>query len=163
MCFKQKDKWQLFLPTQEYLDVVKVLTSIAKLHTFIRGFDYTGEKGDVWQTPEEFLKNEHIDCEDFAIFAIDVLVRIIKLTEARFIVFSGYNHERNGKKLKGHAICAFPYWGKTAIFSNNTFHSGFNDYIEIGHKYYPDGLKRYEVRDYQGKILSKKNKLIGRF
>ena len=61
MCFK--NKWRKFTPTQEYLDVVNELTSIAKLHTFIKGFDYTGEKGDVWQTPEEFLKNEHLDCD----------------------------------------------------------------------------------------------------
>ena len=103
------------------------------------------------------------NCEDFARFAVDVLMRIIKLTEARFIIFSGYNKEKSDKKLKAHAICAFPYRGKTAIFSNDKFHSGFNDYIEIGHRYYPDGLKRYEVRDYQGKILEKKHKMIGTF
>ena len=162
MCFF-KNKWQKFSPTQEYLDVVKELTSIAKLHTFIKGFDYTGEKGDVWQTPEEFLKNEHLDCEDFSRFAVDVLVRIIKQDRARFIIFSGYNKEKNDKKLKAHAICAFPYQGKLAIFSNNKFHSGFNNYIEIGHKYYPDGLKYMEIRDWQGKILEKKSKIFGKF
>ena len=57
------NKWKPFEPTTKYLQVVKPLTSIAKLHNFIQQFQWTGEKGDIWQTPEEFLKNEHLDCD----------------------------------------------------------------------------------------------------
>ena len=155
MCFKQKDKWQKFTSTTEYLSIISGLTSITKLHTFIQKYKYIAEKGDYWKTPIEFLNDGGGDCEDFAKFVVDVLVRIQKLKEARFIAY--YTSKR------GHAICAFPYRGKLAIFSNNKFYSGFNDYIEIGHKYYPDGFKNYEVRDWQGKILEKKYKWIGKF
>lgn len=157
MCFI-KNKWQPFEPTKEYLDVVKVITSIKKLHEFLRKYTWVKEVKDYWKTPIEFLKSiKPNDCEDFARFAVDVLVRIIKIYKARFITYHGYNHEKSGKELKGHAICAFPYRGKLAIFSNNKFYSGFNNYIEIGHKYYPDGLKSMKVRNYLGKILEKKH------
>ena len=106
MCIS-KNKWTKFTPTQEYLDAVKGLTSIAKLHEFIQQFQYTGEKGDVWQTPEEFLKNEHLDCDDFMRFTIDVLVRIIGI-EARGVPHYGYNKAWGNEKF-GHAITVFPY------------------------------------------------------
>jgi len=163
MCFK--NKWQPFTPTQEYLDVVKELTSIKKLHEFLKQIKWQGEEGDYWMTPIEFLKNinNNIDCEDFVRFALDVLVRIIKVVEARWIIFAGYNKEKNGNKKKAHAITVFPYRGKLAIFNNNRFKSGFNDYIEIGHYIYPDGLKYQEIRNSEGKILSKRNQWIGKF
>jgi len=160
MCFKQKDKWQQFTPTQEYLDAVKDLTSIRKLHEFLKQYTWVSEVKDYWKTPYEFMLDSG-DCEDFARFAVDVLVRIIKV-EARFVIYNGYNKARwQGKK--GHAVCVFPYRGKLAMFSNSSFKSGFNDYIEIGHYIYPDGLKSMEIRDWQGKILKKKSKLIGTF
>ena len=162
MCFKQKDKWQKFEPTKEFLGIVKEFTSISKLHLFLQRYTWVKEKKDYWKTPEQFML-ESGDCEDFARFAVDVLVRIIKQDKARFICYSGYNHEKNSNELKGHAICAFPYRGKLAIFSNNKFHSGFNNYVEIGHKYYPDGLKSMEVRNSEGKILEKKRPLFGTF
>lgn len=151
MCFK--DKWQPFTPTKEFLEATKDLTSIKKLHEFLKTYTWIKEIKDYWKTPEEFLL-ESGDCEDFSIFALYVLVKI-GVEEARFIAY--YTTK------KGHAICAFPYRGKLAIFSNNKFYSGFNDYIEIGHKYYPDGFKSYEVRDWQGKILEKRHKWIGKF
>ncbi len=164
MCFKQKDKWQSFTATKEYLDIVKVITSIYKLHLFLKNYTWKKEKKDYWKTPIEFLKSiKPNDCEDFARFAVDVLVRIIKIVKARFIIYKGYNHEKHGDKLKGHAICAFPYRGKLAIFSNNKFYSGFEDFTAIGHKYYPDGLKSMEVRDWLGYVEEKKKPLFGTF
>jgi len=161
MCFKQKNKWQSFAPTQEYLDVVKDLTSIKKLHEFLKKYKWVSEVKDIWKTPYEFML-ESGDCEDFARFAVDVLVRIIKI-EARFVIYNGYNKARWGKKKKGHAVCVFPYRGKLAMFSNSSFKSGFVDYIDVGHDCYPDGLKYMEIRDWQGKILSKRNQWIGTF
>ncbi len=164
MCFKQKDKWQKFEPTQEYLDVVKLLTSIVKLWIYSKdNFVYIAEQKDKWKTPIEFMNDGGGDCEDWARWYVDILVRIIKQDKARFIIYSGYNHEKNGNELKGHAITAFPYYGKLAIFSNNKFYSGFSDYVEIGHKYYPDGLRSMEVRNSEGKILEKKRPLFGTF
>jgi len=102
------------------------------------------------------------NCEDFARFAVDVLVRIIKLSEARFVIYNGYNKARwQGKK--GHAVCVFPYRGKLAMFSNSSFKSGFDSYEDAGHYTFPDGLKYMEIRDWQGKILSKRNQWIGKF
>jgi len=160
MCFK--NKWQSFTPTQEYLDVVKPLTSVVKLHNFIQQFQYTGEKGDIWQTPEEFLKNEHLDCDDFMRFTVDVLKRVMGI-EARGMIHSGYDKKRWGKKKYCHAITVFPYRGKLAMFSNSSFKTGFADYIDAGHYTFPDGLKYMEIRDWQGKILKKRSKLIGTF
>ena len=158
-----KDKWTKFMPTNKYLSAIKDLISVSKLYQFIQQFQYTGEKGDIWQTPKEFLKNEHLDCEDFARFAVDVLVRIIGIEEARFVIHSGYNKERWGKRCMCHAICVFPYKGKLALFSNKEFKSGYKDYIETGYYTFPDGLKYMEIRDWQGKILSKRRKWFGTF
>jgi len=158
MCFK--NKWQPFTPTQEYLDVVKDLISIKKLHEFLKKYTWVSEVKDYWKTPYEFMLDSG-DCEDFARFAVDVLVRIIKV-EARFVIYHGYNKARwQGKK--GHAVCVFPYRGKLAMFSNNSFKSGFDSYIDAGHYTFPDGLKFMEIRDSEGKILSKRNQWIGKF
>ena len=152
MCFV-KNKWTKFAPSVKYLQVVKGLTSVTKLYQFIQQFQYTGEVGDVWQTPEEFLKNEHLDCDDFARFTVDVLVRIIGIKDARFIAYYA--------GLKGHAICAFPYRGKYSVFSNKQLLHNFANYIDIGHHFFPKGFKRMVVYDWQGKILEKKRKWIG--
>lgn len=157
------NKWKSFEPTKEYLLVVNGLTSVTKLYQFIQQFQYTGEKGDIWQTPEEFLKNEHLDCEDFARFAVDVLVRVIKIDGARFVIHSGYNKARWGNKMMCHAITVFPYSGKLALFSVNKFKTGYKDYIETGHYTFPDGLKYMECRDWTGKILNRKWKIFGNF
>lgn len=161
MCFK-RNKWQKFKPTKEFSVAVKNLTSVKKLHEFLKKYTWLKELKDYWKTPEEFLL-ESGDCEDFAIFALYVLVKIIKITKARVLIFSGYNEDKTGKELKGHAVVVFPWRGKLAILSNNKFHSGFNNHIEIGHKYYPDGLKYQEVRNHLGEILEKKRKWIGVF
>jgi len=160
-----KNKWKSFLPTAEYLSVVSGLTSVSKLHNFIKQFQWTGEKGDIWQTPEEFLKNEHLDCEDFMRFTCDVLVRIMGI-EARGVIHSGYDFKRWGKwiwDLKCHAICTFPWQGKFAMFSNNQLYTGLSSVEDAGKITFKDGLKYQEIRDWQGKILSKKFKLFGVF
>ncbi len=154
MCFA-KNKWTKFEPTDRYLKIVKDLTSVIKLYNFLQQFQYTGEVGDVWQTPEEFLKNLHLDCDDFARFTVDILVRIIGIKDARFIAYY--------TSSKGHAICAFPYRGKYSVFSNKQLLHGFTDYIDIGHKFFPKGFRSMVVRDWQGKILEKKRKWIGEF
>jgi len=157
-----KNKWIKFTPTDKYLQVVKDLTSVAKLHNFIMQFQYTGEKGDVWQTPEEFLKNKHLDCDDFMRFTVDVLVRIIKI-DAKGVISSGYDKTRWGNKKLCHAITVFPYRGKLALFSNMEFKTGYNSYEDACKYTFPDGLKYMEIRDWQGKVLSRKFKIFGTF
>ncbi len=151
MCFK--NKWTKFTPTTQYLSVVNGLTSVTKLYQFIQKFQYTGEKGDHWQDPEEFLRNEHLDCDDFARFTVDVLVRIIGIKDARFIAYYASS--------KGHAVCVFPYRNKYSVFSNKQLLHNFANYTDIGHYFFPKGFKRMVVYDWQGKILEKKRKWIG--
>ncbi|MCK4802518.1 hypothetical protein KAS33_02495 [bacterium] len=154
MCFI-RDKWTKFEPTKKYLETVKPLTSVTKLHNFIKIYSYIPEKGDHWKTPIEFLNDGGGDCDDFARFTVDVLVRITGIKDARFIAYYG--------GLKGHAICAFPYYGKYSVFSNKQLIHGFANYIEIGHRFFPKGFKRMVVRDWQGNIIKKTRKWIGKF
>lgn len=159
-----KNKWKSFEPTTEYLLVVSGLNTITRLHNYLKQFKWQGEKGDHWKTPIEFIenKNKNNDCEDFARFAVDVLVRIIKIDEARFVIHSGYNKSR-WKGTRCHAICVFPYQGKFGVFSNNQLYTGLSGYEGAGHITFPDGLRYQEIRDWQGKILSRRFKLFGIF
>ena len=166
MCFKrQEDKWQKFIVTKEYLDKVKHLTSIALLLKWTtEKYDYIKDAVDYWKTPIEFMSPEGgRDCEDWARWYLEVLVRIIKIVGARFVLFSGYNYARWGKKLTHHAMCIFPYKGKYAVLDVEQFQAGYKDYIEAGKRTFPDGITRVEERNYLGEILSVKRKWIGTF
>jgi len=160
MCFR--NKWTKFLPSKKYLDTVKDLTSVAKLHTFIQQFKRKEDIKDYWQTPEETLNRLTYDCDDVMRFTVDVLVRVIK-KEAVGMAHYGYNKALWGNEKMGHAITVFPYQGKLAIFSNKELKTGFDSYTDAGHYTFKDGLKSYIIRDYLGKILSKKSKLVGTF
>ena len=160
MCLKKK--WTEFTPTKKYLKAVEDLITVAKLYLFIQQFKWTGEKGDHWQDPEEFLKNEHLDCDDFVRFTVDVLKRVMKI-DAKGIISSGYDKARWGDEKHCHAITVFPYQGKFALFSNREFKTGFDSYIDACKDTFPDGVKSYEIRDVQGKIIFKRYKLIGTY
>lgn len=164
MCFV-KNKWTKFTPTQKYLSVVEGLTSVAKLHEFIQQFKRKEDKTDYWQTPEETLNLLTYDCDDTMRFTVDVLKRVIKIG-AKGVISSGYDKTRWGNKIwnvKCHAITVFPYKGKFALFSNRELKTGYDSYIDACKYTFPDGLKNMIVRDWQGKILSKKNQFIGTF
>jgi len=157
------NKWRQFEPTTDYLSAIKGFNTITKLHNYILKYKYVSDKKDYWQTPVETFIRGKGDCEDFARFTTDVLVRIQNRENVRFIVYEGY-YISNGKKLrKGHAVTVFPYHERYSIFSNNELLHQYNDYLAIGHKFYPDGLKYMEIRDWNGKVLSKKWKLFGTF
>ena len=86
-----------------------------------------------------------------------------KRKNVRFICYFGY-HLIDGKKVRtGHAVCVFPYNGKYSVFSNNSSLHQYNNYIDIGHEFYPDGLKRMEIRDWQGNVLETKRQIFGVF
>jgi len=156
-----KNKWTKFTPTKEYLDAVKGLTSVAKLYQFIQQFKRKEDITDYWQTPEETLNRMTYDCDDTMRFTVDVLKRVMRI-EAKGVIHYGYDKARF-KGKRGHAITVFPYRGKLAMFSNREFKTGYNSYIEACKYTFPNGLKSMIVRDWQGKVLSKKSKLFGTF
>jgi len=157
------NKWKDFEPTQEYLSIISGLTSIDKLYQYSQKFKYVAEKGDHWKTPIEFIDDGGGDCEDWARWYVDVLVRIVGIKEARFATYGGYDKKRWGNKIYWHAICVLPYQSELALFSNNLFKTGYKDFVETGHYTFPDGLKYMEIRDWQGKVLTRKFKLFGTF
>jgi len=162
MCFK-KDKWKDFEPTQKYLDTIKHIKTITELDYFLDRITPTSDDKDYWQTPEETLNRGKGDCEDFSRLALDILIRIIKIEEARFVIHSGYDKARWGDKKKCHAICVFEWQGKFGVFSNNQLYIGLSGYEGAGKLTFKDGLKYQEVRDSEGKIESKKSQWIGTF
>jgi len=163
MCIK---RWKEFKPTDEYLSIVNELNTVEKLRNYMEGFKYVGDTKkilfwnvlwDHWQTPIETLKLQTGDCEDMAIFAVDVLVRVLKISDARFISYVGT------RIAQGHAITVFPYKDKLYTFSNDNLIAYGNDYIEIGHLFFEKGLKYMEIRNFTGEVLERKFKLIGTF
>jgi len=161
MCISFRNKWTKFEPTAKYLQAVKPLTSVAKLHNFIQQFKRKEDIKDYWQTPEETLTLLTYDCDDSMRFTVDVLKRVMGI-EARGLIHSGYDKSR-WKGIKHHAICAFPYQGKFGVFSNNQLYVGIGSFEDAGKIMFKDGLKYQEIRDYMGKILSKRRKWIGTF
>ncbi|MBA7544282.1 hypothetical protein ES705_36634 [subsurface metagenome] len=168
----QARRWQQFKPSEEYLSIVSGFTTVEKLHNYIKRFHYEWDVikilwwkflWDYWQDPEQTLKREAGDCEDSAIFNADVLGRV-KNIDAKLILFFGYNRKRFGWKFwMGHAVCVFPYQGKYSVFCNQSLYHNSDNYLQIGHRYYPDGLKYMEVRDWRGNLISRKVKLFGVF
>ena len=161
MCFKRK--WRKFTPTQKYIDTVKYIKTITELDYFLDRITYTVDDKDYWQIPEETLNRSKGDCDDFARLALDILVRIQKRKDVRFVIYTGYYIKDNVEKYNGHAVCVFPYNGKYSVFSNNQYFYNKDNLIDIGHIFYPKGLKYMEVRNDEGKVLSRKFKLFGVF
>jgi len=164
MCFFPKDKWQKFIPTENYLEAVSKLDTIDKLHNYMKlNLRYVSDVKDYWQTPEETLIRSAGDCEDMARFAIDVLVRVQKLDDVRFICYDGY-YMKNGKKARsGHAVCVFPVDEEYSFFSNNSLLEGFESYLQIGHESYPLGLKKMEIRNWQNYLIDLRVRYFGTF
>ena len=173
MFFGIGSKWKNWKPTDEYLSVVKNYNTITKLQTLMGKFKYKWDKTkilfweilwDSWQMPDESLAKMEGDCEDAAILAIDVLGRIQEREDARFMLVFGYREVDGKRKYDGHAITSFEDGnGKYNIFTNNKVEYGFKDLLSIGHKFYPLGLKYHEIRNWHGKVLSRKFRIFGTF
>ena len=161
MCFKRK--WQDFIPTQNYIDKVKDITTVSKLDVFLNKITYTAEDKDYWQTPEETVNRGKGDCDDFARLSLDILVRIQKRKDVRFVIYTGYYTKDGKDKFSQHAVCVFPYNGKYSTFSNYQYYYNKDNLIDTGHIFFPKGLKYMEVRNDEGKIISRKFKLWGNF
>jgi len=160
MCFKRK--WTKFTPTQNYLDAVKDITTISKLKAFLKKITYTSEKIDVWQTPEETFNRGKGDCDDYARLSLDILVRIQKRKDVRFVIYTGYKEKDGVEKYSGHAVCVFPNYSSLGVFSNSQYFYNKDNLIEVGHIFYPKGIKYMEVRNDEGNVTSRKFKLFGR-
>ena len=152
MCFS-KSKWQKFTPSNKYLEAIKDITSINKLYIFIQSFKRKEDKKDYWQTPEQTLKLKTFDCEDMSIFCQDVLIR--QGIEAVVIIYNGT------EKGECHAVCVFP-GNKFSFISNKILYKNYDNYIDIGHRYYSK-LKQMLIYNHEGKIIGKKTKLFGTF
>ena len=153
MCFK--DKWQKFTPTKEFLEAIKDITSVNKLYIFIQSFTRKEDIKDYWQTPEQTLNRKTFDCEDIAIFCQDIFLRILGI-KAVVIIYNGT------EKGECHAVCVFPYNSKLYFISNKFLYKDYDNYIDIGHKYYSK-LKQMIVYNHEGKVIEKKYKLFGTF
>ena len=168
----QSRRWRKFKPSKEYLSIVNGLTNIEKLCNYIQRFHYEWDTikilcwnilWDYWQTPEQTLDRAAGDCEDSAIFNCDVLGRVQNI-DAKLVLYFGYNRKRFGWKFwMGHAVCVFPYQGKYSMFSNQELTRDYDSHLQIGHKFYPDGLKYMESRDWKGNLLDRKYKIFGVF
>jgi len=172
MFFGIGSRWHNWKPDAEYLSKVKEIDTIAKLHSFMSDFKYKWDTitillwtilWDNWKMPDQSAEYMYGDCEDAAILAIDILGRIQKREDARFIMTFGYCIWNGKKKYMGHAVTAFLNNDKYDIFSNNTMEYGFKDFEEIGKKFYPLGLKYQEIRDWKGNVLKRRFQLIGTF
>ena len=173
MFFGIGNKWKKWEPSADYLIVVDELNTVTKLKTFMSKFVYKWDKikilfweilWDNWQMPDESLLKMEGDCEDAAILSLDILGRIQKREDARFVATFGYYMTNSKSKLTGHVVTAFEDGkGKYNIFTNNKMEYGFQDFIGIGKRFYPLGLKYQEIRNWQGKVLSRKFKLFGTF
>lgn len=152
MCFS-KSKWQKFKPSAKYLKKIKDITSVNKLDIFIQTLTRKEDIKDYWQTPEQTLNRGTFDCEDMAIFCQDILIRIG--IEATVNIYSGT------EKGECHAVCVFP-GNKYSFISNKVLYHKYDNYIDIGHRYYSK-LKQMLVYNNEGKIIEKKVKYFGTF
>ena len=167
------NRWRKWKPTDDYLLAVQGVDTSAKLQTLMKKFVYKWDTikflfwtilWDNWQMPDESLKLMHGDCDDSGILAADILGRIQKRDNARFIMSFGYYTKDGKRKCNGHCVTAFDNGtGKYDVFSNSEMWHNFDDFIAIGHKSFPLGLKYQEIRDWQGNVLSRKFKIFGTF
>jgi hypothetical protein len=99
---------------------------------------------DYWQTPDQFVKTRQGDCEDFALFAYEILKLngrkafilnvygggfahsvCVYLENGRYNMINGANLERlNAKDLKAVADEIYPFWQQALVISPSQDHTG---------------------------------------
>jgi len=158
-----KCMWQKFEPSEKYLSAVKDITTVNKLDEFLDKIKYVSEEKDYWETPEEVIENGECDCDGYARLAMDILERIQHRENVRFILYDGYYMKDGKKKRSGHAVAVFDYMGKLAVISDHILIANKDNYEDIGHLFYPKGLKFIIALDSNGKITYSKNKWFGIF
>jgi len=173
MCFF-KDKWPKKAKTeeeqkqeQEYIKAIAGIKNIADLKEFIKPFKYVSDNWDHWQSPHETYHKKTYDCEDMTIMIQDILHRCLGIENPWFVIYSGY-YIKEGKRTYGcHAVCIFenPIYLAYYEFTNKTYREAYNpvtnNIMLYGYRHYPEGLKSYERRNTQGKIVDKKRAWIG--
>lgn len=173
-----KDKWPKPPTPDEYLTEWKIynkaiqeITTLQQLKDFIKPFTYKSDIKDHWQKPHETYFKGTFDCEDMAIMVMDILKRILGVTDVNFIIYGGYFMKEGKRTYSAHAVCIFyykhpartqeSYYEFTNKILRHAFYKDQGNFIEYGYRHYPEGLKSYERRDYTGKIIEKKRKWIG--
>jgi hypothetical protein len=86
---------------------IQLPTPEAIVHFLWKNFNYEKDERqfgneDYWQTPEEFVANRKGDCEDFAVFAHQIL----KMQGVQSFLINIYGNDG------GHTICVFKENGK---------------------------------------------------
>lgn len=114
-------------------------------HYLWKNFSYESDqsnfgKNDYWQTPEEFIANGKGDCEDFAVFASELLKQTGRKAFVLSIYGDGYAHticvfmengryqaidetevkRVNASDLQSLMSSIYPYWNKGAIVALST-------------------------------------------
>ena len=158
-----KSKWKKFTPTAQYLAVVEDIKTINQLDTFMDKIKYVSEKVDKWDTPEEVILNGSCDCDGYARLAMDILERVQNRKDVRFVYYEGYYMEDGKQKRSAHAVAVFTYLGKLAVFDNNRLMINKDSYEDIGHIFYPKGLKYVTIINSKGKIVSSRHLWFGTF
>lgn len=162
MCvFWGEIRWRNWEPSEEYLNKVKGITSIAKLVNLMKDFEYKWDIltifgrevfWDMWQMPDISLKTMEGDCEDAAILAVDILGRVIKKTDSMMLISAGQYREDGIIKTNAHAVTVIPNSGFDVI-SNNQFFTGYKTIEDIGKKWYPVKLIYQKLYNWQGRRI----------
>jgi len=173
MCFF-KDKWPKKAITeeeqkqeQEYIKATAGIKNIGNLIEFIKPFKYVSDIKDNWQPPYKTYHLKTYDCEDMAIMIQEILHRCLGIENPWFVIYSGY-YIKEGKRTYGcHAVCIFENSMQMSYyeFTNKTYREAYNpmenNIMLYGYRHYPEGLKSYERRNTQGKIVDEKRAWIG--
>ncbi|HTL47462.1 MAG TPA: transglutaminase-like domain-containing protein [Verrucomicrobiae bacterium] len=130
---------QLFShPSLDFQTLTTKLSTPEDLAKYMwRNFRYENDqsnfgKAEYWQSPEEFMENKAGDCEDFALFASEILKQQGKKTFLLNIYGSGF----------AHTICVFVENGKyNAMDGTDVKRINANDLPSLMNEIYPQWKK----------------------
>lgn len=134
-----------------------------------QGFSTAGKRQvvDSWQPPYKTYHLKNFDCEDMAIMIQEILHRCLGIENPWFVIYGGYFLKAGKRTYSEHAVCIFENSMQMNYyeFTNKTYREAYNpinnNIMLYGYKHYPEGLKYYERRNTQGKIVDKKRAWIG--
>ena len=174
MCFF-KDKWPKLIPYNEeeaekvkaYLAETKGINNIGDLIEFIKPFTRKEDAKDNWQPAYKTYHLKIYDCEDMAIMIQEILHRCLGIENPWFVIYGGYFIKEGKRTYSEHAVCIFEnkMYERYYEFTNKTYREAYNplenNIMLYGYRHYPEGLKYYERRNIEGKIIDKKRAWIG--
>ncbi len=134
--------------------LVSELSSPEKIARYIwRNFSYEADQShlgqsDVWQTPDQLIATQKGDCEDFALFALNLL----KENGISAFLINVYGNQF------AHTVCVFKENGKYQIIDGNEVKrinaDNLNDVFSYIYPYWKyAALTAYDAESDHGKIL----------